>query len=299
MEINQLKSFIAVAQYLNFTKAANSLYLTQSTISHNISELENELGVKLFYNKKNSVTLTNVGAAILDDTFIVDKSIRNIVSKIKQMHSGDYGELCVGYVFEPIAEKKIESFKNFNRKYPNVSVKYSSFDSITITNKIIKNELDVGFCRYITLHSFDTINWKHIYFDPLYIVMSRNHPLSSQTSLTVDMISEEVVILMNRQTNPGMFDVVNSLFQRKGYTPIINDSSNELLTTVMMAQIGLGIIILPGQFMLFTRDDLVFIPLEDDECIHDIGAAWNKNNQNPMLQPFLDELFSASEAEIE
>jgi len=291
MEINQLRCFIAVAQYLNFTKAAASMYLTQSTMSHNISELENELGIKLFHRTKNSVSLTSAGEALLNDAYDVDRAIRTINEKVKQLDSGEFGELSIGYVFEPIAEHRIESFKNFYRKYPNVDVKYNSFDSITISNKIAKGELDVGFCRYITLHKRAELVWKHLYFDPLYIVVSREHPLSGLSSLTVDMIAEETIILMNRHINPGMFDMVTNLYQRHGYSPIISDTSNDLFSTIMLAEIGMGLVMLPGQFKLFERDSLAFIPLEDDESYHDIGIAWNKNNNNPLLKLFLDELF--------
>lgn len=292
MDFNQLNCFIAVAQYLNFTKAAQSLYLTQSAISHNIAELEKELEAKLFNRTKSSVSLTVAGELLLTDALKLDSSLRSTIGRVRMIAQGTVGELTVGYVFEPIAEHRLESFRRYREKYPDINVRFRTCDSISMSRKIIKNELDVGFSRYVTLADRKQLEWEYLYSDPLYIVLSTRHPLAGKDKLTVEQIAGETIVLMNRRDNPGMFDMVHHMFMADGFSPRINDSANDLFTTILMARLGIGVLILPGQFKTLQTDDLLFIPLDDENAFHDIGVAWNKSNDNPALRPFLDELFA-------
>lgn len=291
MDLNQLNCFIAVSQYLNFTEAAKSLYLSQSAISHNIAELEKELGAKLFSRTKNSVSLTPAGEMLLKDAFTVESVLRNTKTKIQMMTTGTLGELRVGYVFEYIAEAKLKNLRKFRVDHPDVNVVYNAFDSIKMSRKIAKKELDVGFARQETLHERNDINWEHLYSDPLYICVPETHHLAAHKSVTIDMVASEILLMMSRNTNPGMFDMVHHLYMLRGYPPIINDSANDLNTIIMMARIGYGMIILPGTFRQAVPHDMKCLLMDDEYAYHDIGVAWNKNNENPALKPFLETLF--------
>lgn len=291
MDFHQLNCFIAAAQYLNFTKAAKSLYLTQSSVSHNIAELEKELGAKLFYRTKSSVSLTVVGETLLSAALKLDSNMRSAINLIKMTTQGTTGELTVGYVFEPIAEHSIDSFRRFGEKYPDINVRYRTYNSVDMSRRIVNNELDIGFSRFVTLLEHKRLEWKHLYSDPLYAVVSVDHPMAGADKLTIEQIAEETIVLMNRQENPGMFDMVHHMFLAAGFSPIINDSTNDLYTSIMMARLGLGIVILPGQFKIYKTPDINYIPLDDENAFHDIGVAWNKSNDNPALKLFLEELF--------
>lgn len=291
MDFNQLNCFIAAAQYLNFTKAAQSLYLSQSSVSHNIAELEKELGTKLFYRTKSSVSLTVVGERLLSDALKLDSNMRSAINQIKMTTQGTTGELSVGYVFEPIAEHSIDNFKQFKKNHPDINVRYRTYNSVNMSRLIVNNELDIGFSRFVTLLERKRLEWRHLYSDPLFAVVSAEHPLADAPALTIEQIAQETILLMSRQENPGMFDMVNHMFLAKGFSPIINDSTNDLFSSVLMARLGLGIVILPGQFKFFQTPDIYFIPLDDENAFHDIGVAWNKSNDNPALKLFLEELF--------
>lgn len=86
MDIRQLRYFITVAEHLNFTKAANQLYVAQSAISHQIADLEDQVGVKLFIRNKRSVQLTPAGAVFLKEVMeIVEKRQERLKRPNKQM----------------------------------------------------------------------------------------------------------------------------------------------------------------------------------------------------------------------
>lgn len=290
MNLHHLNCFIAVAQYLNFTEAAKRLYIAQSAVSHNIAELEKELNVKLFIRNKQSVILTSAGEVFLKEAFKITSLAREAACKTKELISGASGRLTIGFVFTPIIECMVDHFKNFYKNYPNIDVYYYSYDSITISRMLDNDELDIGFARLITLNNIDKKIWKPLYRDPLYIAVPAEHPLSKESKINLKMVSDEPFILMNREANPGMFDSVTQLCMNRGFTPRIIDYTNDLMATILMAQIGMGLIILPGHFSHCVPDDLVLIPIDDEDAYHEIGVVWNKQNANPAVELFLKEL---------
>ncbi|MCL6478931.1 MAG: LysR family transcriptional regulator [Peptococcaceae bacterium] len=290
MNLRNLECFIAVAQYLNFTKAAQHLYIAQSAVSHNIAELEKEINVKLFIRNKQSITLTGAGEVFLEEALKITSLVREAVTKTQKLSSGLSGKLSVGYIFVPIINCMISRFKTFFEKYPNIDVYYNSYDSITMSRLLDNNELDIGFARLITISNRDKKYWQPLYRDPLYIVAPIHHHLANEPKINLKMISNEPLILMKRKVNPGMFDSVNQLCMSNGFTPKIIEYANDIMTQIMMAQIGKGLIIMPGCFKSYVPDDLRFIPIDDETAYHEIGVVWNKQNANPAVELFLKEI---------
>lgn len=104
------------------------------------------------------------------------------------------------------------------------------------------------------------------------------------------MIKDEPIILMNREANPGMFDVVTQLCMNSGFTPKVIDNTNNQMATIMMVQIGMGLIILPGCFNNCLPGDLRMVPIDDQTAFHEIGVAISKHNSNPAVKFYLEEL---------
>lgn len=290
MELHQLECFIAVAQNLNFTEAARQLHIVQSAVSHNIAELEKELDVKLFVRKKHAIELTSAGEYLLKESFNITSQTREASILTKKLGMGIAGKICIGYVFEPIVECMIDSFKKFYVTYPNVKVNYNSYDSITISRMLDNFELDIAFARIITVNNLEKKHWIPLYTDPLYVVVSGDNPLSKFRSIDTGMLKDHAIILMNRSVNPGMFDMVIQFCMNNGFTPRIIDTANDLITPVMMAEIGQGVVILPGQFKRCVPDNLLFIPLNNKSACHEISVVWHKDNPNPAMKLFLKQL---------
>jgi DNA-binding transcriptional LysR family regulator len=290
MNLHQLNCFIAVAQHLNFTEASKRLHIAQSAVSHNIAELEKELDAKLFIRNPQFVTLTSAGEVFLKEAFQITSLAREAATKTKQVSLGQRGKLAVGFVFTPIVSPMVGSFKRFRENFPNIDVHYNSYDSVTMSRLLDSEELDIGFARLITLNHPKKKAWWPLYRDPLYVIVPGHHPIANESKIDLKMIKDEPIILMNREANPGMFDVVTQLCMNSGFTPQIIDNTNNQLATIMMVQIGMGIIILPGRFRRYVPDDLKLIPIDDEEAYHEIGVVINKHNSNPAVEFFLKEL---------
>ncbi|MCI8992855.1 MAG: LysR family transcriptional regulator [Eubacterium sp.] len=285
MNFNQLNCFITVAQYRNFTKASRTLHIVQSAVSHNIAELEKELGVKLFIRDHKSVTLTPAGQALLNDAFHILSSANEFANNARNLSTGISGELKVGYVFAPIAERMLSHLKTFQNENPRIHVAYNSYDNITISRMLETHKLDIGFARYVTLLNKSVLNWHTLYKEPMCIVVNKDHPLHQEESVTMQQFSQTPLVIMGRKYNPGMYDMSMSLYQKEGLTPFIVDTPHDVLTVMMMVKLGRYITILPECWKPIAGDGLCFLKIRD--ACHEVGIAWNKYSENSCVYNFL------------
>ncbi|MGY0627447.1 MAG: LysR family transcriptional regulator, partial [Paraglaciecola chathamensis] len=98
MEIKVLKTFVAVATYRSFSGAARALYTVQPAVSRQISELENELGVKLFWRNTREVKLTSAGEALLVESNRLIALQQSAIEKVRRVAKGETGQLRIGYI---------------------------------------------------------------------------------------------------------------------------------------------------------------------------------------------------------
>ena len=290
MELRHLSCFVAVAQHLSFTEAAKNLHLVQSAVSHNIAELEKELSVKLFYRTKRSISLTPEGETLLDDAYKIIALERDAAIRVQRKSTGVIGNLSVCYVFVPVVSSLLDKFKNFSSKYPEIYVKYNSFNDIVISKALDSNEIDIGFSRQTTITNPDKINWHPLYNESLKIVVSKEHPLACLSSASLEQFRSVPLILMSHRNNPGLYDMSMSLYMDLGFMPRIIDDINDERTVNMLVEIGLGMTIVPSCWEDFVSPALKFIDIEGVDVEHEFGIAWNKHNTNPCLKLFLREL---------
>lgn len=97
MELRLLRSFQQVAHDLNYSRAAEKLFLTQPALSRQIQNLENELGVRLFDRDKRTVRLTPAGAYVKEQLGPWFDTLNHLTQQTQRIHNGHLGELCIGH----------------------------------------------------------------------------------------------------------------------------------------------------------------------------------------------------------
>jgi DNA-binding transcriptional LysR family regulator len=291
MDFNKLEIFIAVCRYLNFTETAKHLYISQSSVSHSICEIEKELDVKLFDRTKRGVALTLAGEVLLEEAVKVVTIMQGVRSKINGISFGESGELRIGFASELMVDPLVPYLEYFCEKYHNINFLFRNYDSISILRQIKKGELDIGFDSREIFAGHDAINWRYLFRNPINVVLSLNHRLAKKKKITLDMLVNDPIILVSHDENPGFFEIIQNMFAAKGLTPILNATPNDKLTMVMMVRIGMGITLLSTQFMkLHNFENIAVVPLDEEFSYFDIGAAWNKKTTNPAVRLFLNEM---------
>ncbi|MDS0524197.1 LysR family transcriptional regulator [Clostridium sp. SHJSY1] len=293
MNIRQLKYFLAVAENLNFTKAAEKYYISQTAITQQIQSLEKELNVKLFNRTNRHVELTPSGAVFVKEAESLINHTKEAIERTQIASTGFTGSLSIGFVkgYEQTSfSKLIQSFYN---KFPNISL-FLVRDNIEnlYLDLVNKKRYDIIFNVNYQLEKYDNINYKVIENHPLIVVVYSNHHFANRNTLKKSDLKNELFIANELYKNPNNETLnINSTYTHPELIPSIAKQSRDIETILLMVSSGMGIAVLPDYTIKsYTNfSNLVYIPLDEEEYIETI-AAWNKDNSNPSLTKFLESL---------
>lgn len=183
MELRQLKYFVATAKTMNFTEAAKECNITQSTLSQQISSLEGEIGAKLFDRNKHSVSLTDMGEALLPYAIKTLNEAAECFERMRDVKNLDDGEINIGttYTFLPLIK---ETVLDFMKSYPNIKLNIICKTMTELIELLRQRKIDVALTHKPT-EITEGIE-SHVLFDSeLCVVMGKRHPLADKDSLTL------------------------------------------------------------------------------------------------------------------
>ncbi|WP_343009620.1 LysR family transcriptional regulator [Clostridium celatum] len=286
MNIKQIQYFISVAEHLNFTKAAKENYLSQTAISQQIKNLEDNLGFKLFIRNKHSVKLTPSGDVFFIESKSLIETLNNAVNKASLASFGYIGTITIGFLegYENILLPKLIS--NFKDKYPKISLNIIRGNIDELYKKLQNNLIDFVFGYDFAIDSYPFIKSKVVSSCPLCVVVYAGHKFSYKNSINRNELSNEDFIFIDRTISPFAFDSIISAFVSFGFSPNIKHTVDSIETSLLMVKSKLGITILPKFHDNYKSNDLVFIPLENEYVNSTI--SWNKNNTDSKIKIFLD-----------
>lgn len=289
MDTRQLEVFVTAAQYLNFTKASKKLNMVPSAVSHNISALENELRKKLFTRDNNKLALTTSGEEFMKDAIRILTIANNATIRTKAEEERE--NLQIGFVFPEFVLEYIPLLTAFSQEHTDINVVGRQHNSVILSTMLSEKKIDVAFARSEMFSRDSRIHWHKLYRDPFLVVLHRSHGLAEAKTLTVPMLKNETIIVMNRRVNPGMFDMIQHLFLSHGIIPRLNDDSDHHITSLVYAVMKKGIVILPRLNVNYLKlpEELVCIELDDPRACHEIGIAWNEKNIGRPVSLLLDQ----------
>ncbi|MDU3724443.1 MAG: LysR family transcriptional regulator, partial [Clostridium celatum] len=273
MNIKQIQYFISVAEHLNFTKAAKENYLSQTAISQQIKNLEDNLGFKLFIRNKHSVKLTPSGDVFFIESKSLIETLNNAVNKASLASFGYIGTITIGFLegYENILLPKLIS--NFKDKYPKISLNIIRGNIDELYKKLQSNLIDFVFGYDFAIDSYPLIKSKVVSSCPLCVVVYAGHKFSYKNSINRNELSNEDFIFIDRTISPFAFDSIISAFVSFGFSPNIKHTVDSIETSLLMVKSKLGITILPKFQDNYRSNDLVFIPLENEYVNSTI--SWN------------------------
>jgi DNA-binding transcriptional LysR family regulator len=218
IEIRHLRYFVAVAEELNFRRAAERLFMAQPPLSQQIRDLEEELGVLLFDRTHRQVRLTVAGQVFLEDAYQLLAQVDRAKVRAKRASKGELGQLTIGYtsfVHCPLFRVILQRYRNL---YPGVDIVLHDLVTIEQMKQLGSNVLDISFATHASL-AFSSLEETQltqecILREPVVAVLPRNHRLAGQSPLSFAALAEEPWIWFARQYDPTTYDYMTRLFER-------------------------------------------------------------------------------------
>lgn len=198
MEIRNLMTFIRVAELCNFTRAAEALGYTQSTVSFQIKQLEEELGCLLFERINHTVSLTAEGERLLEYA----QSVHHLTEEFKEKLAEEKEITGFIHVLTPdsVCEDMIlTNFEDFNKKYPKIKLKFSSADTNDMIDMLDHNEADamVTLDRHIYRGDFVIAKEERV---STHFVTSAASPLAKRKKIRLEELEKYPLILTEKNT---------------------------------------------------------------------------------------------------
>lgn len=290
MTVQQLRHFIAVAQFLRFGEAAKACYISQPSLSHSISELEAELGPRLFYRDNRAVELTPAGKVFLTAAQDIVKLLDDAIIRAKRADSGFAGSLVVGSLGGLSAGTFPARINDFKKKYPNIDVALKLSNMKGLNMGLLQGSIDVALTRKIdVVHRSDELSWAQLYQDRFGIVLRRDHPLAERSGLSVGDLADEPFVFLDKDVTPNVYNYTLQLCTSRGLVPRIMQTGPTLEIVCTLLKAGMGVAIIPDCAMAYGADELKFIQIEGEDTISDVVLAWRQRNVNPIVPIFLEE----------
>lgn len=283
-----LKCFSLVAKNLNFTETAKELYVSQSAVSQNIAELEKRLGVNLFTRTKRKVKLTQAGILFWGQANQIIEKWDRATQKV--LHADGKLSLRIGSL-NSSQNLLFNLTKHFYRKYPDVQLFLERYNSISLYQALKSKEVDIAFTVSSGIQEIDLFNFITIGIEKLYVALNNEHSLRRNKRIKINDLSNENFILLNRNQT-SLFDRILFLCSREGFFPKIVCEPTDIDSTLLLVQAGVGISIVPEYVVSnhFENPHLCFIALENKDIRFDRVCCWRKNNFNPAIPMFVNEL---------
>jgi DNA-binding transcriptional LysR family regulator len=285
MDTKQLAIFLSVAQSLSFTKAAQEHYMTQPAISHQITELEKELGAKLFLRNSHNVTLTSAGQVFLPRAQDLLERMYRSKTRVYEAANGIQGHLKILTVQGSLrVTTKIISL--FAQRYPKIRVDADIVTGAEQMRSINTGDADLIISFSTLLNSYPQLEYRTLERHPFYLLLPPGYELPK----TTDDLSglREYSLLCERDSEaPFLVSRVLDLCRRRKLNPEDIHWCNSGVSQLLSVRCGLGFAITAAPDAGAFTEQLHAVPIEGDDAMADDSIGWFKNSGNQALPYFL------------
>ncbi|TDD41098.1 LysR substrate-binding domain-containing protein [Saccharopolyspora elongata] len=281
MELRHLQAFVAVAEELNFRRAAVRLHMSQPPLSQQIKRLEHEVGVALLRRTTRQVALTAAGEAFLREARKTLQSAEAAPRLARQAAAGEIGVVRLGFSGQTSYRVMLLIVRKFRERYPNVR-----FDILSplyggeLVDQINQHEVDAGLLRLPV--PTEGLCVRELEQHPLAAALPEDHRLARVQQLGLDDLRSESFI--SYPTNRG--SVVNQLVQaaclRHGYSPDFVQEAPDTHTILSLVGAGSGVSLVPSTAAHLKVPGVVLVPVHDAPPIP-LALVWRADDPNPAL----------------
>lgn len=290
MADRRLKVFYTVARLLSFTKAAESLHMTQPAVTFQVRQLEEHFDTRLFDRTHNRVTLTDVGQVVYEVAERIFELYDEMERRVREMTGEMGGSLNIGASMT-IAENMLPSLLGqFRKKHPDLNVRLKVGNTESIVSMVEHNVIDLAIVEGTV--SNKNLLVEHCRSDELVVIMPPDHPLAKHKSLTVDQLMPYQFIC--REEGSGTREAILNYLSEQGYpdgwTVCMELGSPEAIKGAVEAGMGLSVMSKVGITKELKLDMLTAVPL-DPPLLRDFSFV---RQRHKFRLPAMEELLEFS-----
>ena len=286
--MNKYIALQKIVEYGSFTKAANALGYTQSSISQMIASLEDELSMKLLTRSRYGVKLTLEGAELYPYIERAIYQYRTMLEKAAEIKGLETGVIRVGTVSSVTCHWMPQLIHGFKQQYPHVQFLFHQGDYTLIPEWIATGQIDFGFINPLAVTNLQTQTVKS---DQMLAILPQDHPLAKEKTVRLtDLAQEPYILLEEKQYSEPM-----AAFETAGIVPNIQYTLHDDYAIMTMVEAGLGVSILAELVLRRTNYRITCLPIEPP-ITRTLAVVYKDKNSLPIASKyFIDYLMKHRE----
>jgi len=287
INFNQLRDFYQVAKNLNFTIAANNLYITQPAVSAQVKLFEDYCNLKLFKKKGRKIYLTDEGEVLYDYAQKIFEYEREIESTIEDMRELKRGILRLGTTKTYARYFMAFLISSFHEAYPHIKIYLDEGSSLDMANSLLdfRNELAI----IAKIEENPDICFIPFSQEEMLVILSPNHKLAGKKAISIRDLAREPIIM--KEKGSGTRKVVTELFAKKDLTPniLMETSNTEFIKQLVMRGDGISLLVKAAVTAELSEKKLATVSMKGQKIFLDVSIAYLKDQHlSPPAQAFLD-----------
>ncbi|MDH2434091.1 LysR family transcriptional regulator [Pokkaliibacter sp. MBI-7] len=283
MELRHLRYFHAVAETLNFTRAAERLHIAQPPLSRQIQQLEEELGVSLIERDSRPLKLTKAGRYFYQHTTQLLSQLGEISESTRRIGLGQRRWFGIGFAPSTLYGALPELIRALRRD-AELDVGLTESTTLQQVEALKNGRIDIGFGRIII--DDPSVIQEVLTEDPLVAALPVGHRLIGE-QVSLRELAREPFVLYPGRPRPSYADHVIEAFRSHGHQIQVAQFANELQTAIGLVTAGMGITLVPSVVQRMHRDDLVYVPIAESGLVSPIIMSRRRDDQSALLQSFV------------
>jgi DNA-binding transcriptional LysR family regulator len=303
VELRQLEYFLAVAEDLNFRRAAERLHMTQPPLSQQIRQLEIEMGLTLFDRSTRRVQLTAAGEVFRQSASRLLRQLQDSIAEARDVASGLAGQLALGFVPSATIEILPPILREFRSAFPGVRLVLHELNPEQQVRGLRDGSLGCG-CFYLPPDQAApfgdrSLSAVPVSREPLVAALPADHPLSAQRRVGVRELAGEPFVMVSSHRGSGLRDIILEQCRRGDMLPNVVQEATLIQTIAGLVASGVGVALLPASVRRLQRSGVAYRPLLEEPLSVEMGIVWMRESENPVVAGFVAVARNAEQAQFD
>jgi DNA-binding transcriptional LysR family regulator len=293
MDLQALRSFLAVAEHGNFSRAAEALHLAQPAVSQQIKRLERDVGADLLHRSTRRVQLTAAGERLLPRARSVLAEVQRAEDEIRQLEAGLAGTVVIGFVGTATYELLPRVARSVREQLPGVILElFGEQLSPTLVDDLLARRLDIAVLRDPAPDS--SVSLRPLRSERLVAALPADHPAAAGDAVSLAALRDDTFVTHPSGHRSVMYDTVMQACRSVGFLPTQVVEVRETATMVAFVAAGMGVALVPEPVRSLALDGVAFRPLSDVDQRTELVLATRADELSPTVTSVVNVIAAAS-----
>ncbi|MDY0883842.1 LysR substrate-binding domain-containing protein [Dongia soli] len=285
-DLRHLRYFLAVAEELNFTRAAERLRIAQPPLSRQIRDLEDDIGASLFDRSTHPLKLTEAGQFLREEAREILVAFDRALDGAGRIGVRNAGWIGIGFLGSAMYGFLPKILCRFRQQHPKIEINLTEMSADQQVTALRDRRIHIGFLR--PRIETDEFEQEVVQFDTLAIALQSTHPLAKATSVTFDLLGHEPFVAYGGHLQPNFCDYLRRLCKDAGIKLQIAMEVDQPETALGAVAAGFGISLVPLSLAGQGREGVVVKPISDRPPSHPLLALYRRNESSSAFHDFLE-----------